>query len=93
MSLYDEIRNDLEMMNILLDTARDEILNTQREMLKDLTKLLFKRFLDIATKENCIDPITTAKECTRIEINIISKKPITEIYEDLRLYQRLEKRS
>lgn len=89
MSELKEMYQDLEMMNILLDTAREEIVNVKTEMLKDLNKLLYNRFLDLAIKENCHDPIETAKECTRIEITIISKKPILEIFEDLRLYQRL----
>ena len=89
MSLYDEIRNDVEMLNILLDTARDEILQVKDTMLNDLAQLLYERYLEIACNENCLDPIKTAKECTNIEIKIIAKKPISEIYEDLRLYQNL----
>ena len=89
MSLHDEIRNDLGMCNILLDTARDEILHLKDVMLNDLAQLLYERYLDIACKENCLDPIKTAKECTSIEIKIIAKKPIHEVYEDLRMYQNL----
>lgn len=89
MSLYDEIRNDKEMMSILLDTIRDEMLQVKDAMLNDLAQLLYERYLDIACNENCLDPIKTAKEYANIEIKIIMKKPIPEIYEDLRLYQRL----
>lgn len=89
MSLYDEIRNDKEMMSILLDTARNEMLQVKDAILNDLIKLLYNRYLDIAIKENCLDPVKMAKECAEIEIKIIMKKPISEIYEDLRLYQRL----
>ena len=89
MSLHDELKNDLEMLNILFETAFNEIKDTKREILKDLTKLVFERFLDIADKENCLNPIKTAEECAKIELEIISKKPLIEIYEDLRLYQKL----
>lgn len=51
MSLHDEINNDLEMLNILFETAFNEIKDTKREILKDLTKLVFERFLSIADKE------------------------------------------
>lgn len=51
MSLHDEIKNDFEMLNILFETAFNEIKDTKREILKDLTKLLFERFLSIADKE------------------------------------------
>ena len=89
MSLHGELKNDLEMLNILFETAFNEIKDTKREILKDLTKLVFERFLDIADKENCLNPIKTAEECTKIELEIISKKPLIEIYEDLRLYRKL----
>lgn len=89
MNLHEEIKNDLEMLNTLFNNAFYEITETKREILKDLTELLFKRFLDIAVKENCLDPIKTAEECTKIELEIISKKPLIEIYEDLRLYRKL----
>lgn len=89
MSLHDELKNDLEMLNILFETAFNEIKDTKREILKDLTKLVYERFLDIADKENCLNPIKTAEECTKIELEIISKKPLIEIYEDLRMYQNL----
>ena len=86
-----EMYNDVEMLNILLDTAREEILTIKDLMLNDLAKLLYERYLFFARKENCLDPFNTAKECTNYEIKLIATKSISEIYEELKLYQSLPK--
>lgn len=84
--LVKEMKQDVEMLSLLLDTASKEMLDTKKLMLKDLSEVIYDSYLEVAYREKCIDPRKTAKSCTDLELKVLAKKPLTEIYQEYKFY-------